>query len=105
MTTQPWHADDDLLAAYVAGALDPINGASVEQHVDRCAECRQAIRPLVDAPALDRIWAGVRDAVDSPERPLPARVARRLGVSEPTAILLAATASLRTAWLAGAFVA
>jgi Putative zinc-finger len=105
MTTQTWHADRDLLAAYVAGALDPINGASVEQHLDRCAECRLAIRPLVDVPALDRTWALIRDEVDSPALPLPGRVARRLGVSEPTAVLLAATASLRTAWVASAVVA
>jgi hypothetical protein len=105
MTTQTWHADRDLLAAYVAGALDPINGASVEQHLDRCAECRLAIRPLVDVPALDRAWAGVRDAVDSPPLSLAGRVARRLGVSEPTALLLAATASLRTAWVVSAIVA
>lgn len=105
MTTRTWHADRDLLAAYVAGALDPIDGASVEQHLSRCADCRQAIRPLVDAPALDRVWAGVRDAVESPPLPLPARTARRLGVAEPTTILLAATTSLRTAWLVSAFVA
>ena len=105
MTTQTWHADRDLLAAYVAGALDPINGASVEQHLDRCAECRAHIRPLVDVPMLDQAWSGIRDAVESPELPLPARVARRLGVSEATSILLGATASLRTAWLSSAFVA
>ena len=105
MTTQTWHADRDLLAAYVAGALDPINGASVEQHLERCAECRAHIRPLVDAPMLDQTWSGILEAVESPELPLPARVARRLGVSEPTSILLGATASLRTAWLSSAFVA
>src|SRR6059036_1658433 len=105
MTTQTWHADRDLLAAYVAGALDPINGASVEQHLDRCAECRRSIRPLVDVPMLDRTWTAVLEAVESPELPLPARVARRLGVDEPTSILLGATASLRTAWLSSAFVA
>src|SRR6187200_245325 len=53
MTTQTWHADRDLLTAYVAGALDPVNGASVEQHLEHCAECRESIRPLVDAPVLD----------------------------------------------------
>jgi hypothetical protein len=37
--------------------------------------------------------------------PLPARIARRLGVDEPTSILLAATASLRTAWVVSAVVA
>ena len=41
----------------------------------------------------------------APRSRSPIRLARRLGVSEPTSILLAATASLRTAWLAGAFVA
>jgi hypothetical protein len=102
MTTQTWHADHDLLAAYVAGALDPVNGASVEQHLDRCAECRTSIRPLVDQPMLESAWSSILETVESPELPLPARVARRLGVSEATSILLGATASLRTAWLSSA---
>ena len=105
MTTRTWHADPDLLAAYVAGALDAIHAASVEQHLTLCAECRAHVRPLVPAPALDRAWAGVRDAIESPPLPLPARLARRLGVGDHTAVLLGATASLRTAWLVGAFVA
>ena len=106
MTTQTWHADRDLLAAYVAGALDPINGASVEQHLDRCAECR------ADHPAPGRrsdarpgLVRRSCETVESPELPLPARLARRLGVTEPTSILLGATASLRTAWISSAFVA
>src|SRR3954447_18585353 len=105
MTTQTWHADRDLLAAYVAGALDPVNGASVEQHLDRCAQCREQIRPLADLSMLDRTWANIIETVESPELPLPARVARRLGVSDATSILLGATASLRTAWISSAFVA
>jgi hypothetical protein len=105
MTTRTWHADSELLAAYVAGALDAISGASVEQHLVRCADCRAAITPLVDQAARGRAWSNIRDAVQSPPQPLTIRLARRLGVSEPASILLAATASLRTAWLAGAFVA
>ena len=105
MTSQTWHADRDLMASYVAGALDPIDGASVEQHLDRCAECRATIRPLADVPTLDRAWLAIRETVEAPDLPLPARLAGRLGVSEPTAILLGATASLRTAWLSSAFVA
>lgn len=105
MTTRTWHADRDLLAAYVAGALDPVSGASVEQHLDRCAECRASIGPLADAPMLDRAWTTILETVESPELPLPARVARRLGVTEATSILLGATASLRTAWISSAFVA
>ena len=105
MTTKSWHADPELLEAYVAGALDAIHGASVEQHLVRCAECREAITPLVDQAARGRAWSNIRDAVQSPPQPLAIRLARRLGVSEPASVLLAATASLRTAWLAGAFVA
>src|SRR3954447_8583805 len=105
MTTQTWHADRDLLAAYVAGALDPVNGASVEQHLDRCAQCREQIRPLADVPMLDDAWTTILETVETPQLPLPARIARRLGVTEPTSILLGATASLRTAWVSSAFVA
>lgn len=105
MTTQTWHADPDLLAAYVAGALDPVNGASVEQHLDRCGECRANIGPLVDAPTRERAWSAILETVESQELTLPARLARRLGVPEPTSLLLAATASLRTAWISSAFVA
>ncbi|WP_162259843.1 zf-HC2 domain-containing protein [Nocardioides sp. Soil777] len=105
MTTHVWHADGDLLTAYVDGGLDAIEGASVEQHLARCADCRTAITPLVDPPLLELAWAGVRDAVESPPLPLPIRLARRCGLSEPTSVVLAATASLRTSWLVGAFVA
>ncbi len=105
MITPTWHADGSLLAAYVAGDLDALGGASVEQHLAHCGDCRAAIRPLVDGPALDRVWTGVRDAVESPPQPVVVRAARRLGVSEPASVLLAATASLRTAWLVSAIVA
>ena len=105
MTTQSWHADPDLLAAYVAGALDPVGGASVEQHLVRCAECRGRISTLVAPPPLTLAWSAIRDTVQSPQLPWPARFARWCGVSEPTAVLLAATTSLRTAWLVSSLVA
>ncbi len=105
MTTQSWHTDTDLLAAYVAGSLDAIGGASVEQHLVRCGECRARIGPLVDPQPLGRAWSAIRDAAQSPTLPPLTRLARRVGVSEPTAVLLAATTSLRTAWLVSAFVA
>jgi hypothetical protein len=105
MTTRGWHADVPLLTAYLAGSLDAVGGASVEQHLVRCADCRAAIADIVPAPVLKRAWTRVRDTVESPALPLAVRLARRCGVSEPVAVLLAATTSLRTAWLASAFVA
>lgn len=105
MTTHTWHADGDLLAAYVTGRLGAIEGASVEQHLARCAECRAATTNHVDPRLLARGWEGVRDTVQSPPLPVLIRLARRCGLAEPTSVVLAATASLRTAWIVGAFVA
>jgi hypothetical protein len=101
--TQGWHADPALLSSYLAGDLDAITGASVEQHVSRCEACRTAVGRLVEPQLLDRTWAGIRDAVESPPLPYPLRLARRLGLPESTAVLLASAASLRGAWLVGAF--
>ncbi len=105
MTSQTWHTDHELLSAYVAGDLDAVNGASVEQHLTRCGDCRSAIRPLVDQRALERGWIGVRESIERPPQPLPVRIATRLGLGDSTAVLLAATASLRTAWLTSSVLA
>ncbi len=101
--TQGWHAGPDLLEGYLAGRLDAVVGASVEQHVTRCAECRTAVAPLLAAQTCERTWDRIRTRVESPPLPYPIRLARRCGLPEPTAVLLAATASLRGAWLVGAF--
>jgi hypothetical protein len=106
MTTraQRSHADPALLSSYLAGALDAVTGASVEQHVDRCQTCRTAVAELLEPDLTQRTWAGIRDAVERPPLPSALGLARRLGLSEPTAVLLAGAASLRGAWLVGAFV-
>jgi hypothetical protein len=101
--TQGWHAGPELLSTYLAGALDALTGASVEQHVNRCETCRTAVGALLEPQLVERTWAGIRDAVERPPLPYPLRLARRCGLPEPTAVLLAAAASLRSAWLVGAF--
>jgi hypothetical protein len=101
--TQDWHADPALLSSYLAGALDAVTGASVEQHVNRCQTCRTAVASLLEPQLMERTWAGIRDAVECPPLPSVLRLARRLGLPESTAVLLAAAASLRGAWLVGAF--
>ena len=101
--TQGWHADPALLSSYLAGDLDAVTGASVEQHVSRCESCRATVGRLLEPQLLERTWAGIRDGIEHPTLPYPMRVARRLGLPEPTAVLLASAASLRGAWLVGAF--
>ena len=101
--TQGWHAEPALLSSYLAGDLDAITGASVEQHVGRCETCRAAVGQLLQPQVLERTWAGIREAVERPSLPAVLRLARRCGLPEPTAVLLAGAASLRGAWLVGAF--
>ncbi|MGH3347972.1 MAG: zf-HC2 domain-containing protein [Nocardioides sp.] len=105
MTAHTWHADDTLLRAYVAGRLDAVTAASFEQHLTRCDSCRAAIRPHADVPALDRTWDGIRTSIESPRQPILVRGARRLGLGEPASVLLAATVSLRTAWVTSSLIA
>lgn len=103
MTT--WHTDEHLLTAYVGGGLDALEGASVEQHLLACAECRSRVANVVDAADLARGWDRVQTALERPAQPATIRVARRLGLSEASSVLLAASASLRTAWLSSSVVA
>ena len=107
MTTQTWHADGDLLAAYVAGGA----------RRDRRRLGRAAPRALRRVPRRHRRRSSTRrcssapgPASATPSRapplPLPIRLARRLrAVRADVGRCSPPTASLRTAWLVGAFVA
>lgn len=105
MSTNTWHLDESALAAYVDGALDALEGASIEQHLLVCTDCRGRIAPVVDASALAIGWDRVRDGMERPAQPAAIRLARKLGMTEPLSVLLTATASLRTAWLSSSLVA
>ena len=95
-----WHADPALLSSYLAGTLDAVTGASVEQHVNRCETLPATVGPLLEPQLVERTWAGIRDAVERPPLPFAVRLARRVGLPEPTAVLLAA-AGLAARCLAG----
>jgi len=105
VSTRTWHLEPTVLEEYVDGRLDALAGASVEQHLLACADCRTAVAPLVRAPELDLVWDHVENAVLRPAQPLPIRAARALGLSEPASVLLTASASLRTAWVSSSVVA
>ena len=78
--TQGWHADPALLSSYLAGDLDAVTGASVEQHVSRCETCRAAVGQLLEPVLLEQAWTGIRDAVERPAMPFAVRLARRCGL-------------------------
>lgn len=99
--TRSWHADDDLIEQYVRGRLDMGRAASVEAHLMGCERCRsglaEALPPAV-APRLGQVWTGVRAELRVPPLPFAIRLLRRLGLSDGTAVVLAAARSMSTAW-------
>jgi hypothetical protein len=98
MTTETWHASDEMLRSYARGQTGVAVMASVEAHLLRCAACRERIAPEVAAP-LDAAWNRVADRIQAPRLPFVVRLMRRCGLSEADAVLLAAARSLNGAWL------
>lgn len=92
-----WHVHPDHLAAYADGRLVGPVADSLEAHVLGCAGCRADLADR--APVPEDVWHAIVTGI---EAPVPSRVERgllRLGIPEHTARLLAATPSLRGAWL------
>lgn len=94
-----WHLERDLADRYSDGRVSPVLAASVEQHLLACADCRSLIR--ADQTRLDSVWADVLETVEAPRVSLVEKGLRALGVSDATSRLVAATPSLRGAWLTG----
>jgi hypothetical protein len=94
-----WHLGPEAIHEYARGAAPPALAASAEAHLMRCGTCRSAITSHVDVRRAEAIWHEVVDRVDAPRRRGPERVLTRLGVSEATARLVAATPTLRGPWL------
>lgn len=100
-----WHAGTAELSRYATGEVDDATASSVEAHLISCAECRAQVASYVEPLRLDRLWAGMVDAVDRPRTCWAERLLIRLGVADHTARLLAATPSLQLSWLASVAVA
>jgi hypothetical protein len=96
-----WHAEDRLLARYVRGDAGPLHGASIEQHLTHCADCRARIAAHVETEPLELVWSRIREQAQAPARTRVERALTRLGVSEPDALLVGVATSLRTSWLFG----
>jgi len=96
-----WHLDPEAIRRYARGAARADLQASAEAHLMKCATCREAISPHVDARRAEAIWHEVVDRVDAPRPSWPERMLARLGVGDATARLVAATPTLRGPWLLG----
>lgn len=101
MTTSAWHLDPDLAGRYAGGGLGSVLTASVEQHLMACAACRCLLSPHVDPGRLDDVWSDILERVEQPPTTFVERVLSSLGMADATARLVAATPSLRGAWVGG----
>jgi len=95
-----WHASATELARYATETVDDATASSVEAHLVTCSLCRAEVATHVEPLRLEQVWSGVVDAIDRPRLRLAERLLHRLGVSDGTARLLAATPSLQLSWLA-----
>jgi len=95
-----WHVDASALSAWVEGTSGPIVGASVEQHLVHCEQCRAAVVglvPIADVPgSFDDVLAQVSGGAGFVERILV-----RLGLRAGDAVVVGAAPVLRIAWAAG----
>lgn len=100
-----WHLDETLLTQWIAGEAEAVYAASTEQHVVRCAACRDRVRDITAndrpraVPDLDAVWAAVRDEIEVPATGVAERLLARLGLSPSDAQLVAAAPAFRGAWL------
>ena len=102
MTT--WHAADEILDRFALDpeSLDPATASSAELHLLRCEQCRSrvaAAASAADPAALGASWAAVADRIDAPRPTVVERLLSRAGVPDATSRAVAATPSLRGAWL------
>lgn len=96
--TTTWHVDDTALARWVDGTDGSVGGASVEQHLLSCADCRARVPA---EPVVDSVWARVRDAVEVPPLSVLERLLRRAGLPDADARIVAVSPAFRGAWLVG----
>ncbi|KRV51207.1 hypothetical protein AQ490_02985 [Wenjunlia vitaminophila] len=94
-----WHLPEDDVRDYACGSLTGPRLWSAETHLASCDHCRARLTDAVGPAVLDDGWARLDAELDVP-RPGPLEwVLLRLGVADHTARLLAATSTLRRAWL------
>jgi hypothetical protein len=99
-----WHLDPGTSAGYRAGTLPEAAAASVEEHLLRCAGCRDALAetiPPADRRTHERTWATLTMALDDEPASATERLLSRVLPSHVVRLLVAAPARQRAWWAAG----
>jgi hypothetical protein len=93
-----WHLDDALISGWVSGTDGSVVGASVEQHLLGCADCRARVPRPAD---LDDTWLRIRDELEAPRPSWVERGLARIGVPDADARVIAVSPAFQAAWLTG----
>ena len=99
-----WHVPEKALVTWRDGTASLASAVSVEKHLEGCGLCQRvvaALPPTTDTVDLDAVWQGIADQVEAPRRSLAARIMMRMGVAEPTAIVIGSAPALSAAWVSG----
>ena len=96
-----WHLDDDTLRRYVERADSLAEGASAEQHLLSCEQCRGRVNAAAGVIDLAAVWDRTRDAVEVPRPSVFERLLRVAGLPAHEARLVAVASAFRGVWLAG----
>lgn len=98
--TTVWHVGSDRSAAYARGALEPAQAASVEQHLQRCAQCRDTVGRFADHGLVAQVWPDIIDELDRRRVPVAERIVIRLGLRPELVRLAVGASAVRRAWTA-----
>ena len=101
-----WHLGDGTVRRYAERADSPAEGASVEQHLLSCGQCRARVTTAATAAGLAvvdlaAVWDRTRDAVEVPRPSVFERLLRAAGLPAHEARLVAVASAFRGVWLAG----
>jgi hypothetical protein len=101
-----WHVDDEALRRYVERTDSMAEGASVEQHLLTCGQCRARVNTAagaVDLAVIDFavVWDRTRDAVEVPRASVFERLLRAAGLSPQEARIVWVASAFRGVWLIG----
>jgi hypothetical protein len=101
-----WHVDDEALRRYVERTDSMAEGASVEQHLLTCGQCRARVNTAagaVDVAVVDfaAVWDRTRDAVEVPRASVFERLLRAAGLSPQEARIVWVASAFRGVWLIG----
>jgi hypothetical protein len=99
-----WHVDDETLRRYVERIDSVAEGASLEQHVLTCAQCRARVNTAAfDVATVDlaAVWDRTRDAVEVPRPSVFERLLRTAGLPAHEARMVAVASAFRGVWLIG----